>query len=44
MKEVYALDVYRLAEDLSDLIWDAFDGWSVKAQKHLGWGLVTCNW
>ena len=25
MKEVYELDVYQLAEDLSDLIWYAFD-------------------
>ena len=36
MKEVYELDVYRLAEQLSDLIWDAYDGWTVKAQCTFG--------
>jgi len=25
MKEIYELDVYKLAEELSDLIWYAFD-------------------
>ena len=25
MKEIYELDIYRLAEELSDLIWYAFD-------------------
>jgi hypothetical protein len=30
MKEVYELDVYKLAEDLSDLIWYAFDEWAPK--------------
>jgi len=25
MKEVYELDVYKLAEELSDLIWYGFD-------------------
>ena len=33
MKEVYELDVYRLSEDLSDIIWYAFDIWSPKVQK-----------
>lgn len=36
MKEVYELDVYRIAEDLSDLIWNAYDGWTPKAQHTLG--------
>jgi len=25
MKEIYELDIYRIAEELSDLIWYAFD-------------------
>ena len=25
MKEIYEMDVYKLAEELSDLIWYAFD-------------------
>ncbi len=36
MKEVYELDVYRLAEELSDLIWFAYDTWDSKAQQTLG--------
>lgn len=36
MKEVYELDVYRLAEELSDLIWDAYDTWRAKAQQSIG--------
>jgi len=27
MKQVYELDVYNLAEDLSDMIWYDFDKW-----------------
>jgi len=36
MKEVYELDVYRLAEELSDLIWFAYDTWDGKAQHTIG--------
>jgi len=36
MKEVYELDVYRLAEELSDLIWFAYDTWDGKSQHTLG--------
>ena len=36
MKEVYELDVYRLAEELSDLIWVAYDEWTPKAQNTRG--------
>ncbi len=32
MKEIYEMDVYRLTEQLSDMIQDAFDKWSLKAQ------------
>jgi len=35
MKEIHELDVYKLSEDLSDLIWYGFDKGSVKAQTLL---------
>ena len=36
MKEVYELDIYKLGEELSDLIWYAFDEWPNKVQKSIG--------
>lgn len=36
VKEVFELDVYRLAEELSDLIWFAYDRWDGKVQHTLG--------
>ena len=40
MKEVYELDVYKLAENLSDMIWNAFDKWTIKAQKTIGYQVI----
>lgn len=40
MKEVYELDVYRLAEELSDLIWEAYERWTQKAQNTLGYQMI----
>lgn len=40
MKGVYELDVYRLAEELSDLIWDAYDAWAPKAQQTIGCQII----
>jgi four helix bundle protein len=40
MKEVTELDVYRLAEELSDLIWTAYDEWLPKAQNTLGYQII----
>ena len=40
MKEIFDLDVYRLAEELSDKVWRAFDEWSVKAQNTMGYQLI----
>ena len=40
MKGVYELDVYRLAEELSDLIWDANDTWGAKAQQTIGCQII----
>ncbi len=40
MKEIYELDVYKLAETLSDLIWYAFDDWSDKAKNTIGYQII----
>jgi len=36
MREVYELDIYGLAENLSDMIWEDFDKWPRKAQQTVG--------
>ena len=33
MKRVYELDVYNLAEELSDMVWHDFDKWNKKVQN-----------
>ena len=43
MKEIYELDVYKLAEEISDLIWYAFDKWSVKAQNTIGYQIIRSS-
>jgi len=43
MKLVYELDVYRLAEDLSDMIWYDFDKWSNKVQKTIGYQIIRSS-
>ncbi len=40
MKEVTELDVYRLVETLSDMIWNAFDRWPEKAQRTIGYQVI----
>lgn len=40
MKEVYELDVYKLAEELSDLIWHDFDEWPKKVQQTIGYQII----
>ena len=40
MKEVYKLDVYKLSEDLSNLIWYDFDGWPKKVQQTIGYQII----
>ena len=40
MKPVYELDVYKLAEELSDLIWYAYDTWSQKLQRSIGYQIL----
>jgi len=40
MKEVYELDVYKLAEELSDMIWYVFDEWLKKVQVTIGCQII----
>jgi four helix bundle protein len=40
VKEIYELDVYRLAEKMADRIWNDFDRWSVKAQRTIGYQVI----
>jgi four helix bundle protein len=37
---VYELDVYVLAEKLSDKIWNDFDRWSAKVQHTMGYQMI----
>jgi len=43
MKPIYELDVYSLAEDLSDMIWIEFDSWSTKAKNTLGYQIIRSS-
>ena len=43
MKEVYELDVYKLAEELSDLIWYGFDSWPKKVQQTTGYQIIKSS-
>ena len=40
MKEIYELDVYKLAEKLSDMIWHEYDNWPSKAQYTIGHQII----
>jgi four helix bundle protein len=43
MKRVYELDIYKLAEDLSDMIWRDFDKWSNKVQRTTGYQAIRLS-
>lgn len=43
MKEIHEMDVYTLSEQLSDMIWDAFYKWSVKAQNTIGYQSIRSS-
>jgi four helix bundle protein len=43
VREVHELDVYRLAEDLSEMVWRAFDSWPPKAQRTLGYQIIRSS-
>jgi len=40
MKEIHELDVYKLSEELSDLIWYGFDEWPKKVQQTIGYQII----
>ena len=40
MKVVYELNVYKLAETLSDMIWFDFDKWEKKVQNTVGYQII----
>ena len=43
MKELTELDVYKLAEELSDLIWNDFDKWNTKVQHTIGYQIIRSS-
>lgn len=43
MKEIYEMDVYRLAERLSDMVWDTYDRWNFKAQRTMGIQMIRSS-
>lgn len=43
MKEIFEMDVYRLSEELSDMIWHSYDQWSDKAKKTLGYQIIRAS-
>ena len=43
MKEIYELDVYKLSEQLSDLIWYSFDVWPKKVQQTIGYQIIRAS-
>jgi len=34
MKQVYELDVYKLPEALTDMVWHDFDKWNKKGEEY----------
>ncbi|HMO50147.1 MAG TPA: four helix bundle protein [Kiritimatiellia bacterium] len=43
MKDIVELDVYKLAEELSDMIWQQFDTWPEKAQRTMGLQIIRAS-
>ncbi len=43
MKYITELDVYTLAEELSDLIWYNFDKWNKKVQNTIGYQIIRSS-
>ncbi len=43
MREIYELDVYKLSEQLSDLIWYGYDFWSRKVQRTIGYQIIRSS-
>lgn len=42
-KPIQQLDIYRLAEELSDIIWYPYDGWNFKAQQTIGLQVIRSS-
>jgi four helix bundle protein len=43
MKNIYELDIYVLAEKLSDKVWYCFDSWSEKVQRTIGYQIIKSS-
>ena len=43
MNRVYELDVYKLAEELSDMVWHDFDKWNQKVQNTVGYQIIRSS-
>jgi four helix bundle protein len=43
MKQLYDLDVYNLAEKLSDEIWYDFDCWKIKVKNTIGYQIIRSS-
>ncbi len=43
MKRVYELDVYKLAEELSDMVWHDFDKWNKKVQNTVDYQIIRSS-
>ncbi len=43
MRGVIDLDVYRLAEALSDLVWADYDTWNRKVQRTIGYQIIDAS-
>ena len=43
MKNIFELDVYKLAEKLSDLIWEDFSNWDERTQRTIGYQIIRSS-
>lgn len=43
MKTIQELDVYKLSEQLSDIIWNAYDHWDNKAKNTIGLQIIRSS-
>ena len=43
MKPVFELDVYQLAEQLADMIWNDFNKWDTKVKNTVGYQIIKAS-
>lgn len=43
MKDITQLDVYRLSEELSDLVWNSYDNWPQKVKQTIGYQIIRAS-